>query len=75
MRRAAPTCADHTYFASRSRTALRMAIERSFASTMLSSRKKSTSGSSFSASLGLCSIMLNGPRTLPKTFWTASTTA
>ena len=53
LRFAAPTCADHTYAASRSRTAVRMAIERSFASTTLSSRKNVTSGRIFSASFGL----------------------
>src|SRR5439155_257055 len=75
LRRAAPTWAAHTYAASRSRTAVRMATERSVGSTMLSSRKKVTRGSTRSASFGLWSSMLNGPRTLPKTFTTASTTA
>src|SRR6266446_6578754 len=75
LRRAAPTCADQTYAASRSRTAARMATERSFASTTLPSRKKVTSGRRRSASLGLWSSMLNGPRTPPKIFSTASTTA
>src|SRR5262245_7825446 len=75
LRRAAPTWAAHTYAASRSRTAVRMATERSFASTTLSSRKKVTSGRIRSASFGLWSSMLNGPRMLPNTFWTASTTA
>src|SRR2546426_2282766 len=75
LRRAAATWADHTYAASRSRTAVRMATERSFASTTLSSRKKVTRGSIRSASFGLWSSMLNGPRTPPKTFTTASTTA
>src|SRR5712691_5235168 len=42
LRRAAPTWAAHTYAASRSRTAVRMATDRSFGSTMLSSRKKVT---------------------------------
>src|SRR5438128_6805661 len=75
LRRAAATCAAQTYAASRSRTALRMAIERSFASTTLSSRKKVTRGSIRSASFGLWRSMLNGPRTPPNTFTTASTTA
>src|SRR6516164_11671548 len=74
-RRAAPTWAAHTYAASRSRTAERMATERSFGSTTLSSRLKVTSFSRRSASLGLCSRMLNGPRTPPKTLTTSSTTA
>jgi hypothetical protein len=43
-----------------------MATERSRASTTLSSRKKLTSGSTRSASFGLCRSMLNGPRTPPK---------
>src|SRR5437667_227618 len=51
-----------------------MATERSFGSTTLSSRKKVTRPSTRSASLGLCSSMLNGPRTPPKIFSTASTT-
>ena len=51
-----------------------MAIERSFASTTLSSRKKWTSGRMRSASFGLWSSMLNGPRTLPNVFCTLSTT-
>src|SRR5688572_14071837 len=51
-----------------------MASERSLASTTLSSRKNVTSGSTCSASLGLCSRMLKWPRTLPKTLVTASTT-
>src|SRR5881392_1724627 len=75
LRRAAPTWAAHTYAASRSRTAVRMATERSFASTRLSSRKKVTRPSTRSASFGLWSSMLNGPRTLPNTPTTASTTA
>src|SRR6266436_944530 len=73
--RAAATWAAHTYAASRSRTAVRMARERSFGATMLSSRKKVTRGSTRSASFGLWSSMLNGPRTVPNTFTTASTTA
>src|SRR2546426_8048880 len=75
LRRAAATWADHPYAASRSRTAVRMATERSFASTTLSSRKNVTRGSIRSASFGLWSSMLNGPRTPPNTFITASTTA
>src|SRR5260370_30202038 len=75
LRRAAATWAAHTYAASRSRTAVRMATERSFASTTLSSRKKVTRGSTRSASFGLWSSMLNGPRTPPNTFTTASTMA
>ena len=75
LRRAAPTWAAHTYAASRSRTAVRMAIERSFGSTMVSSRKKVTRASIRSASFGLWSSMLNGPRTPPNTFTTESTTA
>src|SRR6266571_6234075 len=51
-----------------------MATERSFGSTTLSSRKNVTRPSTRSASLGLCSSMLNGPRTPPKIFSTASTT-
>ncbi len=75
LRLAAATWADQTYAASRSRTAARMATERRRPSTTLSSRKKVTSGRSRSASLGLCSSMLKGPRTLPKTRTTWSTTA
>src|SRR5260370_924385 len=75
LRRAAASWAAHTYAASRSRTAVRMATERSFASTTLSSRKKVTRGSTRSASFGLWSSMLNGPRTPPNTFTTASTMA
>src|SRR5437867_4372160 len=52
-----------------------MATERSFGSTTLSSRKNVTRPSTRSASLGLWSSMLNGPRTPPKIFSTASTTA
>src|SRR6516164_11614239 len=73
-RRAAPTWAAHTYAASRSRTAERMATERSFGSTTLCSRLKVTNGSRRSASPGLCSRMLNGPRTPPNTLTTSSTT-
>src|SRR2546428_10877298 len=51
-----------------------MATERSGASTTLSSRKNLTSGRMRSASAGLCSSMLNGPRALPNTETTASTT-
>src|SRR5689334_7527621 len=51
-----------------------MATERSGASTTLSSRKNFTSGRMRSARAGLCSSTLNGPRTLPKTETTASTT-
>src|SRR5262245_13741297 len=75
LRRAAPTWADQTYAASRSRTAARMAIERSEGSVTVSSRKNVTRLRIFSASLGLCSSMLNGPRTPPKTLMTESTTA
>src|SRR2546427_11880635 len=74
VRRAAATWAAHTYAASRSRTAVRMATERSFGSTTLSSRKKVTRPSTRSASFGLWSSMLNGPRTPPKTFSTFSRT-
>src|SRR6516165_2062753 len=52
-----------------------MACERSRPSTTLPSRKNVTSGSTRSASLGLCSMTLNGPRTPPKTLTTSSTTA
>src|SRR2546423_3609855 len=52
-----------------------MATERSGAATTLSSRKNVTSGRIRSASLGLWSSMLKGPRTVPKTPTTASTTA
>src|SRR5437867_4446152 len=75
LRRAAPTWAAHTYAASRSRTALRMAIDRSLGSTTVVSRKNVTSESIRSASFGLWSSMLNGPRTPPNTFTTESTTA
>src|SRR5262245_47512473 len=75
LRRAAPTWADQTYAASRSRTAARMAIERSEGSVTVSSRKNVTRLRIFSASLGLCKSMLNGPRTPPKTLMTESTTA
>ena len=44
-------------------------------STTLFSRLKVTNGSRRSASFGLCSRMLNGPRTPPKTLTTSSTTA
>src|SRR6267143_7164162 len=74
LARAARTWAAHTYAASRSRTALRMATERSVGATTPSSRKKVTRPSTRSASFGLCSSMLNGPRTPPKIFSTASTT-
>src|SRR6266702_1262634 len=67
LRRAAPTWAAHTYAASRSRTALRMAIDRGLGSTTVVSRKNVTSESIRSASLGLWSSMLNGPRTPPNT--------
>ena len=75
LRRAAPTCADQTYAASRSRTAARMATDLRFGSVTVSSRKNVTSPSTRSASLGLWSSMLNGPRTPPKTLTTESTTA
>ena len=52
-----------------------MACERSLPSTTLPSRKKVTNGSTRSAKGGLCSMMLNGPRTPPKTLTTSSTTA
>src|SRR5919106_2934482 len=52
-----------------------MATERSVGSTMLSSRKNVTRPSTRSASFGLWSSILNGPRTFPNTFTTASTTA
>src|SRR5215469_14397486 len=52
-----------------------MPTERSRPSTTLSSRKKVTSGNTRAASFGLCSSILNGPRTLPKTSSTRSTTA
>src|SRR5262245_42308914 len=52
-----------------------MPTERSLGSTMLSSRKKVTRPSTRSASLGLWSSMLKGPRTPPKTLTTLSTTA
>src|SRR4029077_6173435 len=52
-----------------------MATERSFGSVTLSSRKNVTRPSTRSASFGLWSSMLKGPRTPPKTFTTASTTA
>src|SRR4029450_4065599 len=51
-----------------------MASERSRPSTVLSSRKNFTRPNTRSASRGLWSSMLNGPRTLPKTSTTASTT-
>src|SRR5882724_5583275 len=51
-----------------------MATERSLPSTVLSSRKNVTRGRRRSASFGLCSSMLNGPRTPPKTVTTWSTT-
>ena len=51
-----------------------MATERSFGSTTLSSRLKVTNGSNRAANFGLCSRMLNGPRIVPKTFRTSSTT-
>src|SRR3984893_16546172 len=73
-RRAEPTWAAHTYAASRSRTAERIATERSLGSTTFSSRLKVTSFSRRSANFGLCSRMLNGPRMLPKTLSTSSTT-
>src|SRR5262245_52642908 len=75
LRRAAPTWAAHTYAASRSRTALRMAIDRSLGSTTVVSRKNVTSESIRSASFGPLSRMLNGPATPPNTFTTESTTA
>src|ERR1700704_2729908 len=52
-----------------------MPTERSLPSTTLSSRKKGTSGNRRFVISGLCSIMLNGPRTAPNTFSTSSTTA
>src|SRR5215468_9081402 len=52
-----------------------MATERSLASTTLSSRKKPTSGRTRAARAGLRRSSLNGPRTLPNTPTTASTTA
>src|SRR3989454_11712855 len=52
-----------------------MAIDRSFGSTTVVSRKNVTSESIRSASFGLWSSMLNGPRTPPNTFTTESTTA
>src|SRR5919109_2080642 len=53
-----------------------MARLRSLASTTLSpARKKFPRFSTRSASLGLWSNMLNGPRTCPNTFSTASTTS
>src|SRR6516162_4038 len=51
-----------------------MATERSFGSTTFFSRLKVTNGSRRSASSGLCSRMLNGPRTPPNTLTTSSTT-
>src|SRR5437879_3078531 len=74
LARAARTWAAQTYAASRSRTAARMATERSFGWTALSSRKNVTSPSMRSANFGLCNSMLNGPRTPPKIFSTLSTT-
>src|SRR5262245_37292489 len=52
-----------------------MPTDRRRPSTTDSSRKKVTSGRMRSASFGLWSSMLKGPRTLPKTASTPSTTA
>src|SRR3712207_6805193 len=51
-----------------------MARLRSFPATVVPERKKWTSGSSRSASFGLWSSMLNGPRTCPNVSSTPSTT-